>query len=155
MSSLAEGHGSRTEELGEAEQELGFVLPSCLRAGFLLLGSRDDLTGNQGPLVRPAGLFAEDGVLVFRRENQDCAFRGISLDEAEQEDPPVVVRTPDGWIPLLDRMSTAWVEPVPGETLFADAAPGRGPHDACEPPLGSPPAPETAFTRVDLPDHPM
>ncbi|MEW2075219.1 SMI1/KNR4 family protein [Streptomyces sp. NPDC017966] len=152
---LTEEHGSRAEELDAAERELGFVLPSCVRAGFLLLGSRDDLTRNQDPLVRPAGLFVDDGVLVFRRENQDCAFWGIPLDEVEQDDPPVVVQSPDGWIPFLDRMSTAWVELVLSETLFADAAPGRGPHDACEPPLSSLPALEAAFTRVDLPDYPM
>ncbi len=152
---VAAGHGSPAEDLDAAEQELGFVLPSALREGFLLLGSRDDLTRNQDPLLEPTGLFVEDGVLVFRRENQDCAWWGISLDEVEQDDPPVVVQSPDGWIPFLDRMSTAWVELVLSETLFADAAPGRGLHDACELPSSSLPALEAAFTRVDVPDYPM
>ncbi|MFD8074513.1 hypothetical protein ACFV3E_17940 [Streptomyces sp. NPDC059718] len=64
------------------------------------------------------GLHVDDGfggVLVFRVENQDCASWGIPLDRVEQDDPPVVVESHEGWVPFLDRMSVAWVELVLSE----------------------------------------
>ncbi|MGW1910143.1 SMI1/KNR4 family protein [Streptomyces sp. NPDC002076] len=146
--------GCAEDELAAAEADLGFELPAALREGFALFGRRDDLTRRQDPLVPPSGLYVDDaltGVLVFRRENQDCAYWGIPLDEIEQPDPPVVVESREGWIPFLDRMSLAWVELVLSESLFgADSL-----YDACELPDALLPCLHARHARVDLPDHPM
>jgi hypothetical protein len=147
--------GCVEDELAAAEADLGFELPAALREGFALFGRRDDLTRQQDPLVRPTELYVDDasnGVLIFRRENQDCAYWGIPLDEIEQEDPPVVVvEARDGWVPFLDRMSLAWVELVLSESLFgADSL-----YDACELPDALVPSLHARYARVDLPDHPM
>ncbi|MEU4092636.1 SMI1/KNR4 family protein [Streptomyces sp. NPDC026673] len=148
--------GCPEEELAAAEADLGFGLPAALREGYGLFGRRDDLTRQQDPLVRPTGLYVDEalnGVLIFRRENQDCAYWGIPLDEIEQEDPPVVVESSEGWIPFFDRMSSAWVELVLSESLFgADA---EDLYNACELPDALMPNLRTRYARVDLPDHPM
>ncbi|MFG2948005.1 SMI1/KNR4 family protein [Streptomyces adustus] len=147
--------GFTQDELDASEAELGFELPEVLRHGYRLFGRRADLTAVQDPLVPPAGLFVSDGlpdgILVFRRENQDCAAWGIPLDRIEQDDPPVVVESHDRWIPFLDRMSTAWVELVLSESLL-----GAGTcYDACELPEALLPNLYDRYARVPLPDHPM
>ncbi|GGT00035.1 SMI1/KNR4 family protein [Streptomyces chromofuscus] len=146
--------GCAEAELKAAEAELGFELPAVVREGYLLFGRRDDLTRQQDPLVPPAGLYVDDamnGVLVFRRENQDCAAWGIPLTQLEQDDPPVVVESPQGWIPFLDRMSLAWVELVLSESLF-----GTDSHyDACELPDTLLPNLHARYSRIELPSHPM
>ncbi|WP_405842215.1 SMI1/KNR4 family protein [Streptomyces sp. NBC_01518] len=151
---LRSEHGCTEGELAAAEADLGFELPAALREGLRLFGRRDDLTRQQDPLVRPTGLYVHDalnGVLVFRRENQDCAYWGIRLDEIEQEDPPVMVESREGWIPFLDRMSLAWVELVLSESLFGTDSL----YDACELPNALLPSLHARHARVDLPDHPM
>ncbi|SEL81463.1 hypothetical protein [Streptacidiphilus jiangxiensis] len=149
-----DGHGE--DELAAAEADLGFELPAALREGYALLGRRDDLTRQQDPLVPPAGLYVDNalgGVLAFRHENQGCATWAIPLAEIEQDDPPVVVESSEGWIPFLDRMSLAWVELVLGESLFG--ADRLSLYDACELPDTLLPNLRTGYARVDLPDHPM
>lgn len=146
--------GCTEDELAAAEADMGFELPTALREGFALIGRRDDLTRRQDPLVRPPGLYVDDalgGVLVFRRENQDCAFWGIPLSQIERDDPPVVVESRQGWIPFLDRVSLAWVELVLSESLFAE----DGLYDACELPDALMPDFHFRYDRVGLPDHPM
>jgi hypothetical protein len=72
--------GCTADELAAVEADLGFELPAALSEGYTLFGRRDNLTRQQDPLVRPSGLSVDDalgGVLVFRRENQDCACWGI------------------------------------------------------------------------------
>lgn len=146
--------GCTAAELDAAEAELGFELPAAVREGYALFGRRDDLTGQQDPLVPPMGLHVDDGfggVLVFRVENQACASWGIPLDRVEQDDPPVVVESHEGWVPFLDHMSVAWVELVLSESLL-----GAGSlYDACELPDALLPNLAARYTRVDLPDHPM
>ncbi|MFE9628070.1 SMI1/KNR4 family protein [Streptomyces sp. NPDC006527] len=146
--------GCAEGELTAAEGDLGFQLPAALREGYALLGHRDDLTRQQDPLVPPAGLHVDDalgGVLVFRRENQDCASWAIPLARIEQDDPPVVVESHQGWIPFLDRMSLAWVELVLSESLFgADSL-----YDACELPDALVPSLQARYSPVNLPDCPM
>ncbi|MFF4121850.1 hypothetical protein ACFY0P_51995 [Streptomyces sp. NPDC001714] len=146
--------GCTADELAAVEADLGFELPAALREGYALIGRRDDLTRQQDPLVRPPGLYVDDalgGVLVFRRENQDCAFWGIPLSQVDQDDPPVVVESHQGWIPFLDRMSLVWVELVLSESLFAvDSL-----YDACELPDALMPGLHARYARVGLPDHPM
>ncbi|MFJ5220785.1 SMI1/KNR4 family protein [Streptomyces sp. NPDC088354] len=146
--------GCSEDELAAAEADLGFELPAALREGYALLGRREDLTRQQDPLVEPAGLYVDDalgGVLVFCRENQDCASWGIPLARIEQDDPPVVVESHQGWIPFFDRMSLAWVELVLSESLFGAASF----YDACELPDALVPTLHTRYARVDLPDHPL
>ncbi|MEV4330972.1 SMI1/KNR4 family protein [Streptomyces sp. NPDC049597] len=152
---LRDGDGSPEGELAAAEHGLGTALPRTLREGYALLGRHADLTAAEDPLEPPAGLYVDDGydggALVFRRENQDCASWGVLMDRIADDDPPVVVESADGWIPFLDRMSTAWVELVLTETLLASAHR----YDACELPDDLLPALEAGYTRVDLPDHPL
>ncbi|GAA5023385.1 hypothetical protein GCM10025734_80420 [Kitasatospora paranensis] len=151
---LQPADGCTEDELASVETDLGFRLPTALRQGYALFGRRDDLTRQQGPLIPPAGLCIDNalnGILVFRRENQDCAFWGIPVDEIERDDPPVLVESHRGWVPFLDRMSLAWVELVLSESLFE--AGSR--YDACELPQALLPGLRTHYTRVDLPDHPM
>lgn len=146
--------GCTADELAAVEADLGFELPAALREGYALFGRRDDLTRQQDPLVRPSGLYVDDalgGVLVFRRENQDCACWGIPLSQLEQDDPPVVVESHQGWIPFLDRMTLAWVELVLSESLFA----ADNLYDACELPDALMPDLHARYARVGLPDHPM
>ncbi|MFC8719124.1 SMI1/KNR4 family protein [Kitasatospora sp. NPDC057198] len=140
-------------ELALAEARLGFPMPAALRSGYALFGRRDDLTRNQDPLLPPSGLYVDeesDGVLVFREENQSCAFWGIPLAELDQEDPPVVLSTGRDWVPFLTRMSLAWVELALTEFLL-----GSPHYDACELPAARLPALHALHTRLPLPDHPM
>ncbi|MFF8841417.1 SMI1/KNR4 family protein [Streptomyces sp. NPDC015127] len=152
---LRDGDGCSEGEWSAAEGALGLALPRALREGYALLGRRADLTAGQDPLVPPGELYVDNsydgGVLVFRRENQDCASWGIPVGRIADEDPPVVVETADGWVPFLDRMSLAWVELVLSETLPAS---GHR-YDACELPDELLPVLEAGYARVDLPDHPM
>lgn len=151
---LQDADGASEAELAAAEDELGVRLPVAVREGYALLGRSLVRTCVQDPLVPVTGLFVLDDNLIFRRENQDCAFWGIPLDQIDVDDPPVVVQAHDGWVPFLDRMSTAWVELVLSESLFAgDGADGL--YDACELPDALLPTLQRQYTRVDLPDHPM
>ncbi|MFJ7948940.1 SMI1/KNR4 family protein [Streptomyces sp. NPDC096354] len=146
--------GFTADELAVVAADLGFEMPAVLHEGYALFGRRDDLTRQQDPLVKPSGLYVDDGlggVLVFRRENQDCASWGIPLTQIEQEDPPVVVESHQGWIPFLDRMSLAWVELVLSESLFA----ADNLYDACELPDTLMPDLHARYARVGLPDHLM
>ncbi|MCX4770934.1 hypothetical protein [Streptomyces sp. NBC_01285] len=81
-----------------------------MRDAYSLLGARHDLTGNQDPLLQPSELFVHDefgGVHVFRSENQGCAFWGVRPRDLDRDDPPVFVRSRDGWAPFLERVSLA------------------------------------------------
>ncbi|TXS14747.1 SMI1/KNR4 family protein [Streptomyces sp. adm13(2018)] len=153
--SLGDDSGTQGAELEQAEAALGFRLPVALREGYSLLGAtRHDLTGNQDPLLPPSELFVHDefgGVLVFRSENQGCAFWGVRLRDLDQDDPPVFVQSRDGWIPFLERISLAWVELVLSETLFSDDRL----YNACELPPELIHEVPRLFTHAELPDYPM
>ncbi|WP_251018227.1 SMI1/KNR4 family protein [Streptomyces sp. ISL-1] len=139
----------------QAEAALGCSLPLALREVYELLGARPDLTGNQDPLLPASELFVHDefgGVLVFRSENQGCAFWGVRLSDLDQDDPPVFVQSRHGWEPFLDRVSLACVELVLSETLFGDD--GRL-YNACELPSDLLDTVPRRFQRVALPDYPM
>ncbi|MFE0086274.1 SMI1/KNR4 family protein [Streptomyces sp. NPDC058992] len=152
---LGDSSGAHEAELEQAEAALGFRLPVALREGYSLLGAtRRDLTGNQDPLLPTSELFVHDefgGVLVFRSENQGCAFWGVRLRDLDQVDPPVFVQSRDGWIPFLERASLAWVELVLSETLLGE---GRL-YNACELPAELISELPRWFTHVDFPDYPM
>lgn len=150
---LAPEDGCPEAELAAAEARLGFPLPVALRSGYALFGRRDDLTRNQDPLVPPSGLYVDEEsaeVLVFREENQGCAFWGIPLAELGREDPPVVLSAGRDWVPFLGRMSLAWVELALSEFLL-----GSPHYDACELPSARLPALHALHARLPLPDHPM
>ncbi|MEU4497003.1 SMI1/KNR4 family protein [Streptomyces sp. NPDC023998] len=152
---LADYDGTSVEDLERAEERLGLSLPAALREAYSLLGTRPDLTGNQDPLLPPCELFIHDefgGVLVFRSENQGCAFWGVRQRDLGQDDPPVFVQSRGGWVPFLDRVSLACVELVLSETLFGGA--GRL-YNTCELPADRIRDLPSRFTRVALPDYPM
>jgi hypothetical protein len=55
-------------------------------------GARPDLIANQDPLLTPAEIFVHDecgGVLVFRSENQGCAFWGVRLTAESRDSAPL------------------------------------------------------------------
>ncbi|GAA2260403.1 MULTISPECIES: SMI1/KNR4 family protein [Kitasatospora] len=136
------------------EARLGLRLPAALREFYTLLGTRKDLTGNQDPLLPPGEVFVHDefgGLLVFRTENQGCAYWGVRLEDLDRDDPPVFVRSREGWLPFMDRLSLAGVELVLSEALFA---PGRF-YNACELPTDLIEELPRRFTRVALPDYPL
>lgn len=152
---LADGAGTRAEELERAEETLGLVLPTALREAYSLLGTRHDLTGNQDPLLQPSELFVHDefgGVLVFRSENQGCAFWGVRLRDLDRDDPPVFVQSRDGWVPFLERVSLACVELVLSETLLGSA--GRL-YNACELPADLVRELPIRFAQVEFPEYPL
>ncbi|MGO4462589.1 SMI1/KNR4 family protein [Streptomyces sp. M-16] len=153
--SSAEGHGTPMAELAAVEAELGFSLPAALREFYALVGGRSDLVDNQDPLLPPAELFVHDGgggVLVFRSENQGCAFWGVRLRDLDQDDPPVFVESRHGWVPFMDRVSLACVELVLSEALFGG---GGRLYNACELPADLLGAVRERFRRVELPEYPM
>ncbi|WP_251145988.1 SMI1/KNR4 family protein [Streptomyces sp. McG3] len=152
---LADGAGTRAEDVERAEEMLGLTLPTALREAYSLLGARHDLTGNQDPLLPPSELFVHDefgGVLVFRSENQACAFWGVRLRDLDQDDPPVFVQSQDGWVRFLERVSLACVELVLSETLLG----GEGRlYNACELPVGLIRELPSRFAPVEFPEYPM
>lgn len=125
---LTEADGYAPADLDAAQARLGLPLPAALRDAYQLLGRRPDLTDNQDSLLAPKDLYldADRGVLVFRVENQSCAYWGIRVTDLDQDDPPVVVRadlvrpTADDWAAWLGRVSVAFVEIVLSEALCAD-----------------------------------
>ncbi|MFF2327054.1 MULTISPECIES: SMI1/KNR4 family protein [unclassified Streptomyces] len=125
---LAGTDGCAPADLDATRARLGLPLPAALREGYQLLGSRTDLTGNQDVLLAPQDLYLDEdrGVLVFRVENQSCAYWGIRVTDLDQDDPPVVVRadlarpTAADWEAWLGRVSVAFVEIVLSEALCAD-----------------------------------
>ena len=61
---------------------LGCPLPRALHEFHGLVGGRTDVVADQDPLLPPHEVFVHDecgGVLVFRSENQGCAFWGCAL----------------------------------------------------------------------------
>ncbi|MET7301280.1 SMI1/KNR4 family protein [Embleya sp. NPDC005575] len=106
-------------ELDASAARLGVRLPTALRELYDLLGRRDDLTSNHDVLLAPDKLYVEDGVLVFREENQGVAWWGVRPDG---EDPAVLARydTAEPWSAWLPRLSVAAMEIVLSEILLFD-----------------------------------
>jgi hypothetical protein len=105
-------------DLDEAEHRLDVRLPEAVREAYSLFGKRPDLTSNQDRLLTLSELSVEDEVLVFRTENQCVMSWGVGLDGS---DPEVVLRHSGrgGWEPWLPSFSTACVELVLSEAMFA------------------------------------
>ncbi|MFJ1884260.1 MULTISPECIES: SMI1/KNR4 family protein [unclassified Streptomyces] len=157
---LTEADGYAPADLDAAQARLGLPLPAALRDAYQLLGRRPDLTDNQDSLLAPKDLYldADRGVLVFRVENQSCAYWGIRVTDLDQDDPPVVVRadlvrpTADDWAAWLGRVSVAFVEIVLSEALCADEdlMGWVTPDDT-----GLPEDIAATFRRLPLPEYPI
>ncbi|MFJ5194680.1 SMI1/KNR4 family protein [Streptomyces sp. NPDC088394] len=157
---LTEADGYAPADLDAAQARLGLPLPAALRDAYQLLGRRPDLTDNQDCLLAPKDLYldADRGVLVFRVENQSCAYWGIRATDLDQDDPPVVVRadlvrpTADDWAAWLGRVSVAFVEIVLSEALCADEdlMGWVTPDDT-----GLPEDIAATFRRLPLPEYPI
>ncbi|MFF8713674.1 SMI1/KNR4 family protein [Streptomyces sp. NPDC015184] len=158
---LTEADGRTTAELDAARTRLGLPLPAALCEAYQLLGKRSDLTDNQDTLLAPRDLCLDEdrGVLVFRVENQSCAYWGIRVTDLDQDDPPVVIRadlvrpTADDWEAWLGRVSVAFVEIALSEALCADddlmgwvTSDGE---------TGLPEDIATTFRRLPLPEYPI
>ncbi|MFD0857252.1 SMI1/KNR4 family protein [Actinomadura adrarensis] len=126
LTPLRDGDGNTAEEVAAVEERLGLRLPASLVSFYRLLGRRNDLTSNQDPLVPLSSLTVQDGVLVYRVEDQACARWGIRVSDLGSDDPPVVCGGDHSWFPFLGSFSLAAVEMVLYEATFG-AADGR--HD--------------------------
>jgi hypothetical protein len=119
------GDGCDATALDACEARLGHPLPAAVRELYELLGRRGDLTSNQDVLLGPDKIYVEDGVLVFREENQGVCWWGVRLDDPSP-DPAVIVRydsasPEDGdWLTWLPTFSTAAMEMVMSETVLFD-----------------------------------
>lgn len=150
------GDGFGFEELAEAEHRLRSPLPTALWEAYALVGRRADLTSVQDCLLPLEHLQIDDGALVFRVENQGVAEWAVRREHLADDDPPVVFRRADGasdtWRPFLDRFSTACIEMVLSESLFAqqeplsDNRPLAESEAVVEPP---------GLRRLALPEYPM
>ncbi|MFC8718435.1 SMI1/KNR4 family protein [Kitasatospora sp. NPDC057198] len=100
---LRPGDGRTDAELDAAEARLGLRLPAALREAHRLIGNRPDLTSNHDTLLPPEELYTDQGCLVYRVENQSCAYWGIPLAALGQDDPPTVV-----WPDAADPEPTPW-----------------------------------------------
>lgn len=130
---LQPGDGRTDAELDAAEARLGLRLPAALREAHLLLGNRPDLTSNQDTLLPPEELYVDRDHLVYRVENQSCAYWGVPLTALDQDDPPTFV-WPDAadpeTAPWTARFSVECLAVVLTEPLFdEDAYVGAGEAD--------------------------
>ncbi|MFD8599331.1 SMI1/KNR4 family protein [Kitasatospora sp. NPDC059646] len=151
---LTDADGVPDGELERAQARLGLRFPAALREFYTLLGTRTDLTENQDPLLPPGEVFVHDefgGVLVFRAENQGCAYWGVRLEDLGRDDPPVFVQSRDGWLPFMDRLSLAALELILSESLFAESRF----YNACELPADLIETLPHRFKRLALPDYPL
>lgn len=125
---LAAADGCGEDELAAAEARLGVRLPDALREAYALLGRRPDLTSHQDVLLTVDELYVDDHgeAVVFRHENQGCAWWGVLLADLDQPDPPVYVRADLAdkraakWEPWTERVSHTVMEIVLSESLHAD-----------------------------------
>jgi hypothetical protein len=155
LTPLRDSDGCTAEEVAAAEERLGLRLPGSLVAFYQMLGRRRDLTSNQDRLIPLNSLTVEDGLLIYRIENQGCASWGVRVSGQWQADPPVVFCEGYGdgtpWRPFLKSFSLAAVEMVLYEAVFGDAV---GRHDNRE--LGDADIArlEEKYERLPFPDYP-
>jgi hypothetical protein len=105
---LAPGDGVPEPEVSEAERRLGLRLPRVLRELYLRAGRRDDINRPFNRLVAPGALSVHGGVLAYYEENQGVVVWGVRLEDAVQDDPPVVVSANESeasWEPDHEHLS--------------------------------------------------
>ncbi|MGX4732942.1 SMI1/KNR4 family protein [Kitasatospora griseola] len=107
--------GCTDAELDAAEARLGLELPAALREAYRLIGNRSDLTGNQDTLLPPDRFYVDQDCLVYRVENQSCAYWGIPLAALDRADPPTVA-WPDV-APSVQLEITPWTASFSAECL--------------------------------------
>ncbi len=126
---LRPGDGRTDAELDAAEARLGLRLPAALREAHRLLGNRPDLTSNHDTLLAPEELYVDQGCLVYRVENQSCAYWGVPLAALGQDDPPTVC-WPDAadpeiapWTARLsvEFLALVLIEPLLDQDAYTDA----------------------------------
>ncbi|WP_406288395.1 SMI1/KNR4 family protein [Embleya sp. NBC_00896] len=121
--SIEAGDGYDAADLDASAARLGITLPAALRELYELVGRRGDLTSNHDVLLPPDKLYVEDGVLVFREENQGVAWWGV---RPGGDDPAVIFMysmadpTAEEWAAWLPRLSHAAIEMVLSETVLFD-----------------------------------
>ena len=151
---IVTGDGYEESDLRAAEAHLGLGLPPAVREMYRLFGRRDDLTRVQDRLLAPDDLEVDDGVLVFRMENQAVTRWGVPVADLDRPDPPVVFLCdePDRrWRPFLDRVSLAGIELVLSEWMFgAESLADNRQLDAEDVTTV-----ERWFRRLPFPDYPM
>jgi hypothetical protein len=153
---LAREDGYGQDVLQSVEEHLGVRLPAALREAYLVLGKRTDLTAVQDRLLPPGSLRVDraEAVIVFRRENQACAERGVAAaDPRDPEDPPVFVRRPGDrpWEPFAARMSLACAEMALSEVVLG--AKFMAMCDASGVPAAA--DAQSLYPRVALPEYPL
>jgi hypothetical protein len=122
------GSGIRAaeDEVGVAEQRLGFALPTALRWLFTHVGTDNAVVGHQDPLVQPQHLEVDDqGLVVYRVENQNCAQWGIRVGDIAQPDPPVLwkdLQNDEDWRPYQERLSVELLETTFNEAMLLPGA---------------------------------
>ncbi|WP_262403276.1 hypothetical protein [Actinomadura sp. CNU-125] len=116
---LVPGDGCEASELARAEGRLGLALPAAMREAYALFGRRADLTSRQDRLLAPEKLRVDDGMLVYRVENQHVVEWGVPLSRLADDDPPVCFRGYEGRRNYLERFSLACVEMVMSESVLA------------------------------------
>jgi hypothetical protein len=116
------------EEVAAAESRLGFTLPVALRWMLTHVGTDNRVIGLQDPFVPPSALAVDDeGVLTYRRENQNCAIWGVPVSEIGRPDPPVLwnnmtTRATSIWAPYQQRLSVDLLEMALGEAMLLPGA---------------------------------
>lgn len=148
------GRADRPDRSGMAP-DIRARLPRAFVRAYGLIGGRDDPARRGDRLLRPAELYADGEMLVFRVAENDAAQWAVPLDETLRSGTPVMIRV-DGfaggeWRPYLDRVSTTFVEMAMSESLFgADRFAGhRGLDEETLAEL------ERRYPRLPLPDHPL
>lgn len=121
---VAEASTANTNEVLAAERRLGFSLPYALRWAFMHIGFDNRIVGQQDPFVHPRDLEVdEDGVLIYRVENQYCAAWGFPVVDASADDPPVVWKdlqagSEGRWLPYHERISVDLLEMALNEAML-------------------------------------
>jgi len=155
LTPVRDGDGCTAEEVAAVEERLGLRLPASLAAFYRLLGRRRDLTSHQDRLIALNSLAVEDGVLVYRIENQGCAAWGVRVADLRLADPPAVFcegcRDGSRWRPFLGSFSLAAVEMVLGEAVIAGAGGCHGNRALDEAGIERL---EERYQRLPFPDYP-
>jgi hypothetical protein len=110
-------------EVVDAERRLDVRLPIALRWLLTTIGAEDPVLQQQDPLVPASSLqIDKDGVIVYRKENQNCAQWGVRVSDLELLDPPVLwknMQESGGWSAYQDRLSVELLEGVIGEVVLS------------------------------------
>jgi len=109
--------GIDESELLDAEARIGMVLPRSLRAAHRQILTSPGMN-SQDRFIPAASLRADDGFLIFRVENQGCAYWAVRADDCS-DDPHVWISTMgDTWQPDNGPLSSFIVDSALSEAIF-------------------------------------